>query len=61
MDYLTAELAILTGIVKGMEMRVTKETGGIEIDERDRGRKDECSGKMDEGRRPREGDREEAG
>ena len=32
-DYLAAETARLTGIVKGMDMRMTKETGGIESDD----------------------------
>ena len=47
-ECLTAELARLTGIVKGMEMRITKETDG-------RGRKDQCSDKKDEDRRLRGG------
>ena len=37
-ECLTAELARLTDIVKGMEMRITKETDG-------RGRKEQCSDK----------------
>ena len=47
-ECLTAELARLTGIVKGMEMRITKETNG-------RGRKEQCSDKKDEARRLRGG------
>ena len=47
-ECLTAELARLTGIVKGMEMRITKETNG-------RGRKEQCSDKNDEARRLRGG------
>ena len=45
---LTAELARLTGIVKGIEMRITKETDG-------RGRKEQCSDKRGEDRRLRGG------
>ena len=40
-ECLTAELARLTDIVKGMEMRITKETDG-------RGRKEQCSDKKGE-------------
>ena len=47
-ECLTAELARLTGIVKGMEMRIAKETDG-------RGRKEQCSDKKDEDRRLRGG------
>ena len=47
-ECLTAELARLTVIVKGMEMRITKETDG-------RGRKEQCSDKKDEDRRLRGG------
>ena len=32
-DYLAAETARLTGIVKGMDMRMTKETGAIDSDD----------------------------
>ena len=39
-DCLTAEIARLTEIVKGMEMRMTKETDGIESDDRERGWKE---------------------
>ena len=46
MECLTAELARLTGIVKGMEMRITKETDG-------RGQKEQCSDKKDDDRRLR--------
>ena len=42
-ECLTPELARLTGIVKGMEMRITKETDG-------RGRKEHCGDKKDEDR-----------
>ena len=47
-ECLTAELARLTGIVKGVEMRITKETDGM-------GRKEQCSDKKDEDRRLRGG------
>ena len=50
-DCLTAEIARLTDIVKGMEMRITKGTGGIESDDMERGRKEQCSDKKDEVRR----------
>ena len=52
-ECLTAEIAWLTGIVKGTEMRMTKEADGIESDDRDRGRKVQCSDKKDEDRRLR--------
>ena len=52
-DFLTAELARLTGIVKGVEMRMIKETDGIESDDRERGRKEQCIDKKDEERRLR--------
>ena len=38
LECLTAELDRLTGIVKGMEMRMIKETNGTESDDRERGR-----------------------
>ena len=41
--------------VKGIEMRMTKETDGIESDDRERGRKEQCSDKEDEERRLRGG------
>ena len=47
-ECLTAELARLTNIVKGMELRITKETDG-------RGRKEQCSDKKDEDSIPRGG------
>ncbi|KAK2159323.1 hypothetical protein NP493_1728g00028 [Ridgeia piscesae] len=47
-ECLTAELTTLNGIVKGVEMRITKETDG-------RGRKEQCSDKKDEDRRLRRG------
>ena len=53
MECLTAELARLTCIVKGMEMRMTKDTDGIESDDKERGWKEECSDKKDEERRLR--------
>ena len=49
-ECLTAELARLTGIVKGMEMRMTKETDGIESDDRETGRKQQCNDKKYEER-----------
>ena len=55
-DCVTAQLAMLTSIVKGMEMRMTKETDGIESDDRERGRKEQCSDKKDEERRERRED-----
>ena len=42
-ECLTAELARLTGIVKGVEMRITKATDGI-------GQKEQCGDKKDEDR-----------
>ena len=54
-ECLTAELARLTGIAKGMEMRIIKETDGTESDDRERGRKQQCSDKKDEERRLRGG------
>ena len=48
MECLAAELARLTGIVKVMEMRITKETEG-------RCRKEQCNDKKDEDRRLRGG------
>ena len=45
LDCLTAELARLMDSVKGMEMRLTKETDGLESDDRDRGRKEQYSDK----------------
>ena len=52
-ECLTAALVSLpvTGIVKGMEMRMTKPTDGIESDDRERGWKEQCSDKKDEERR----------
>ena len=47
-ECLTAELARLTGIVQGMEVKIAKETDG-------RGRKEQCSDKKDEDRRLRGG------
>ena len=35
------KIARLTGIVKGMDMRMTKETDGIESGDRERGRKEQ--------------------
>ena len=55
MDCLTAELARLTDIAKGVETRMTKETDGIESDGKERGRKEQCRGKTDEERRLRGG------
>ena len=49
-DCLTADLARLTGFVKGLEMRMSKETDGIESDDMVRGRKEHCSDKKDEER-----------
>ena len=46
MDCLTAELARLTEIVKGMEMRMTKETDGMESDDRKRDRKSNAMARM---------------
>ena len=54
-DCLTAERAKLTGIVKGVETRMTKEKDGIESDDRERGWKEQCSDKKDENRRLRGG------
>ena len=51
-EYLTAELARLTGIVKGVETRMTKETDGIKSDDSE---KEHCSGKNDQDRRLRGG------
>ena len=51
MDCLTAELGRLTGIVKGMAMRMTKETDGVESDDRERDRTEQCGDKKDEERR----------
>ena len=50
MDCLTADLARLTGIVKGMEMRMTNDTDGIESDDMERGWKEHCRDKKDEER-----------
>jgi len=50
-ECLTAEIARLTGIVKGMEMRMIKETDGTESDDRETGRKHQCSERKDEKRR----------
>ena len=47
-ECLTAELARLTGIVKGMEMKMTKEMDGIVSDDMERARKEQCSDKKDE-------------
>ena len=47
-ECLTAELARLTDIVKGLEMKIPKETDG-------RGRNEQCSDKKDEDRRLRGG------
>ena len=47
-ECLTAKLGKLTGIVKGTEMKITKETDGIESVDRQRGRKEQCSDKKDE-------------
>ena len=54
MDCLTAEIASLTGIVKEVEIKMTKETDGIESDDRERRRKEQ-SDKKDEERRLRGG------
>ena len=51
MDCLTAEIARLTDIVKWMEMRMTKETDGIERDGKERVRNEQCSEKNDEDRK----------
>ena len=45
----------LMDTVKRMEMRMTKQTDGIESDDRKRGRKEQCSDKKDEERRLRGG------
>ena len=50
-DCLIAEIARQTGCVKGMVMRMTKETNEIESVERERGRKEKCSDKKDEDRK----------
>ena len=50
---LTAETARLTNIVKGLDLRMIKATGGIESVDRERDRKEQCRDKMDEGRRLR--------
>ena len=47
MDCLTAEIPRLTDIVKWVEIRMTKETDGIENGDRERGRKEQCSDKKD--------------
>ena len=47
-ECLTVEVARLTDIVKGLEMKITKETDG-------RGRNEQCSHKKDEDRRLRGG------
>ena len=47
LDCLTVELARLTGIVKGMEVRMTKDMDGLESADRERGRKEQCSDKRD--------------
>ena len=52
-DCVTAEIARLTDIVKGMEMSMIKGTDGIERDDRERGRKEQCCDKKDEDRRLR--------
>ena len=54
-DFLTVTTAKLTVIVKRVEMRMTKETDGIESDCKERGRKEQCSDKKDEERRLRGG------
>ena len=54
-ERLTAELARPTGIVKGMETRITKETDGIESYDREKGQKEQCSDTKDEDRRLRGG------
>ena len=54
-ECLTAELVRLTGIVKGMEMRMSKETYGTESDDRETGRKQQSSDKKDEERKLRGG------
>ena len=43
MNWLTAGLARLIGIVRGLEMEMTKEMGGIESGDRETGRKEQCS------------------
>ena len=55
LDCVTGEIARLTGLVKGMEMRMNKKTDGIESDDRERGRKEQCKDKTDEKRRLRGG------
>ena len=52
---LTAELARLTSIRKGMDIRMTKETGEIESVDKERGWKEQCSDNKDEERRLRGG------
>ena len=54
-ECLTAGLARFIGSVKGMEVRMIKETDGTESDDRERGRNQQCSDKKDEERRLRGG------
>ena len=55
MDCLTAEMARLTGIVKGVEMRMIKETDEIENDDWERDRKEQCNDKKERGSKLRIG------
>ena len=50
MDCLTAKTTRLTGIVKGMEMGMTKDMDRIESDDRERSRKKQWSDKKEEER-----------
>ena len=52
---IAAEIARLTDLVKGVDLRMTKGTDGIESDDREKGRKEQCSEKKDEERRLRGG------
>ena len=52
---ITTEVARVTNIVEGMEMRMIKETDGLESDDREKGGKEQCSDKKDEKRRLGEG------
>ena len=54
-ECLIAELARLNDIVKGMEMRMTKETNGIESDDMEKGRTEQYSEKNGDDRRLRGG------
>ena len=54
-DCLPAEIARLPGIVKGIEMIMTKDTDLMQSDDRERGRKEQRNDKKDEERRLRGG------